>query len=292
MRKLTVKTRLLILTLAVAVVSLGIGAAGLVGVSNSIQALQQMYEGRAKALQAISTINELVTEASFSVSDAILDPSAQKTQLVASGTAGRIEQVDGLMKQYVAGSESADEGKRAEAFASNWNTLRDKGLQPAVQLLNANNLSEAQWVQTQTIDPVSRTVKSQGAELRKIELAVAQSEYELARKTGRVVEVFVVSFIVGGLLVVAVLCASMAGSLFRELGGEPNVAAEVANRVAAGDLSVEVPVKRDDTHSVLFAMKTMRERLASMIGEIRNSTEAIAEASSGIASGNGTLATG
>jgi len=118
MRKLTVKTRLLILTLAVAVVSLGIGAAGLVGVSNSIQALQQMYEGRAKALQAISTINELVTEASFSVSDAILDPSAQKTQLVASGTAGRIEQVDGLMKQYVAGSESADEGKRAEAFAS------------------------------------------------------------------------------------------------------------------------------------------------------------------------------
>ena len=65
MRKLTVKTRLLILTLAVAVVSLGIGAAGLVGVSNSIQALQQMYEGRAKALQAISTINELVTETTF-----------------------------------------------------------------------------------------------------------------------------------------------------------------------------------------------------------------------------------
>jgi methyl-accepting chemotaxis protein len=291
MRKLTVKTRLLILTLAVAVVSLGIGAAGLVGVSNSIQALQQMYDGRAKALQAISTINELVTEASFSVSDAILDPSAQKTQLVASGTAGRIEQVDGLMKQYVAGSESADERKRAEAFASNWNTLRDKGLQPAVQLLNANNLSEAQWVQTQTIDPVSKAVKSQGAELRKMELSVAQSEYELARKTGRVVEVFVASFIVGGLLVVVVLCASMARSLFRELGGEPNVAAEVANRVAAGDLSVEVPVKRDDTRSVLFAMKTMRERLASMIGEIRNSTETIAEASSGIASGNGTLAT-
>jgi methyl-accepting chemotaxis protein I, serine sensor receptor len=154
MRKLTIKARLLILTLAVAVISLGVGAAGLVGVSKSIEALQQMFEGRAKSLQAISTINELVTEATFSVSDAILDPSAQKTQLVASGTAARIEQVDGLMKQYVASSDSDDERKRASQFESNWDTLRDKGLRPAVQLLTANNFSEAQWVQTQTIDPV------------------------------------------------------------------------------------------------------------------------------------------
>jgi methyl-accepting chemotaxis protein I, serine sensor receptor len=290
MRKLTVKTRLFILTMAVAVVSLGIGVAGLVGVSRTIEALQQMFEGHAKGLQAISTINELVTESSFSVSDAILDPSAQKTQLVASGTAGRIEQVDALMKQYLASSASDNGRKLASQFASNWKTLSDKGLRPAVQLLNANNLSEAQWVQTQTIDPLSKTVKAQGAELGKLELAAAQSEYEHARSAGHIVELLVVCFVVGGLMIVAVLCASMARSLFRELGGEPDVAADVANRVAAGDLSVEVPVKPGDTHSVLFAMKTMRERLASTIGEIRHSTETIAEASADIASGNSTLA--
>jgi len=290
MRKLTIKSRLLLLAIAVAVVSLSIGAAGVVGVSKSLDALQQMFEGRAQSLQAISEINELVTEASFSVSDAILDPSAQKTQLVATSTASRIDEVDALMHQYLSRSASEDGKKRAAEFAANWSTLRDKGLRPAVQLLTANNLSEAQWVQTQAIDAVSKTVKAQGAELRKLELADAQSEYEQARRTGHLVELLVMGFIVVGLVVVAVLCASMTGSLFRELGAEPYVAAEIANRVAAGDLSVEVAVRRGDTHSVLHAMKVMQERLASIIGEIRHSAETIAEATTEIASGNSTLA--
>jgi methyl-accepting chemotaxis protein I, serine sensor receptor len=93
-------------------------------------------------------------------------------------------------------------------------------------------------------------------------------------------------------VVVAVLCASMTRSLFRELGAEPYVAAEIANRVAAGDLSVKVTVQRGDTHSVLHAMKIMQERLASIIGEIRRSAETIAEATTEIASGNSTLAHG
>jgi methyl-accepting chemotaxis protein len=290
MRKLTIKARLFILTGAVAIVSLGIGAAGLIGVSKSIDALQRMFEGRAKALHAISTINELVTEASFSVSDAILDPSAQKTQAVVAGTASRIEQVDRLMKQYLDGSTSADERTRAGEFAANWSALRDKGLRPAVQLLGANNLSEAQWVETQTIEPVSRAVRAQGADLRQMELTVAQSEYDQARRTGRMVEFLVVGFIAGGVLIVAFLCVSMARSLFRELGGEPHLAALVANRVAAGELSVDVPVRAGDTDSVLAAMRTMRDRLASIIGDIRDSTDTIADASAGIATGNGTLA--
>jgi methyl-accepting chemotaxis protein len=291
MRKLTVKARLFILTIAVAVVSLGIGAAGLVGISNSTGALQRMFEGHAKGLEAISTIDELVTESSFQVSDAILDPSAQKTQLVVSGTGTRIEQIDALMQQYLAGLGPADDaGKLAAQFASNWKALCDKGLRPAIQLLNANNLADAQWAQTQTIDPLTKTVKEEGSELRKIELTAAQSEYEHARQAGEAVELLMVAFIVGGLVLVAVLCASMARSLFRELGGEPDVAAEVANRVAAGDLTVDVPVKRGDTHSVLFAMSTMRGRLASMIGEIHHSTETIAHASAEMAAGNNTLA--
>lgn len=290
MQKVSTKTRLLILTVIVAVISLGVGAAGLVGVAKSLQSLQQMFEGRAQSVQAISTINELTTEASFAVSDAILDPSAQKTEQVSSATTARISKVDALMAQFLANAGTNDRQKLAsQKFASSWTSLRDKGLQPAVKLLNANNLSEAQWVQTQTIDPLSKTVKAQGTELRAMELAVAQSEYEDARAAGRVVEFAVVGIALGGLVVVAALCLSMSRSLLRELGGEPQFAAEIANRVAAGDLSVEVPVRPGDTRSVLFAMKTMGERLAGMVGDIRNSTETIAEASSNIAAGNLTL---
>jgi len=290
MRKLTIKARLVFLAVAVVVVSLGVGGVGMAGVSRSLDALQEMFEGHAQALQAISTINELVAEMSFSVSDAILDPSVAKTQAVSAATASRITQVDALMKQYLSRSASDDGGQRAAAFAANWTKLRDKGLRPAVQLLDANKLADAQWVETQSIDAVAKTVKAQGAELRERELTEAQREYEQARRTGQRVELLMAGFIVVGLVALGVLCVSMMRSLFRELGGEPSLAAEVANRVAAGDLSISVPVKPGDTRSVLYAMKTMQERLASIIGEIRRSAETIAEATVDIASGNNTLA--
>ncbi|CAB3793925.1 hypothetical protein LMG28614_03794 [Paraburkholderia ultramafica] len=290
MRNLTVKSRLVLLTAAVAVVLLGVGAAGLIGVTRATDALQRMFEGRAKALQVISSIDELVAETRFSVSDAILDPSAQKTKSVTDAADAHIRQVDDLMRQYAENGAVGEVKQLASQFSSNWTGLRDKGLRPAMKLLVDNNLSEAQWVETQTIEPMTKAVRSQGSELRKMELQLAQQEYDHARYAGHVVQAVVGAFIVGGLAIVALFCAGMARSLFRELGGEPHVAANAARRVASGDLSVSVPVKPGDTLSVLFAMSTMRERLALMIGDIRSSTETIADATANIAAGNARLA--
>jgi len=75
-------------------------------------------------------------------------------------------------------------------------------------------------------------------------------------------------------------------SLTRQLGGEPAYAADIAGRIAAGDLSAEVHVRAGDESSLLFAMKAMRDRLASIVSEVRGGTDAIAAASSQIARGN------
>ncbi|MEX5746529.1 methyl-accepting chemotaxis protein [Massilia sp. X63] len=75
-------------------------------------------------------------------------------------------------------------------------------------------------------------------------------------------------------------------SLTRQLGGEPAYASDIAVRIAAGDLSVDVVLRRGDRSSLLFAMKTMRDSLAQIVGEVRSGTDAIASASRQIASGN------
>jgi methyl-accepting chemotaxis protein len=78
----------------------------------------------------------------------------------------------------------------------------------------------------------------------------------------------------------------IARTLLRQLGGEPDYAAEVAGRIAAGDLTVAVDTKSGDAGSMLHAMKMMRDALARIVGEVRAGTETIASASSQIASGN------
>ena len=74
--------------------------------------------------------------------------------------------------------------------------------------------------------------------------------------------------------------------LLRQLGGEPDYAAAIAGKIAAGDLTVSVATKRGDQSSLLFAMGSMRENLAAIVGRVRTGTDAIAIASRQISAGN------
>jgi methyl-accepting chemotaxis protein len=74
--------------------------------------------------------------------------------------------------------------------------------------------------------------------------------------------------------------------LLKQLGGEPAYAADIANKIAEGDLSVAVKVDANDKHSLLHAIAAMRDSLSSIVGQVRQGTDMISTASSEIASGN------
>lgn len=97
------------------------------------------------------------------------------------------------------------------------------------------------------------------------------------------------------MMLVLVTCSVIAGislgllitrNINRQLGGEPRYAADIASRIAAGDLTGSIRTKSNDTSSLLFAMKTMSDSLASIVGNVRLGADTIATASSQIASGN------
>ncbi|SMP55789.1 methyl-accepting chemotaxis protein [Noviherbaspirillum suwonense] len=88
------------------------------------------------------------------------------------------------------------------------------------------------------------------------------------------------------LLIAAAAGMLIARSLTRQLGGEPDEAASVASRIAAGDLATAIPLREGDRSSMMFAMKTMRDDLAGIVTQVRSGTDTIATASGQIASGN------
>ena len=87
-------------------------------------------------------------------------------------------------------------------------------------------------------------------------------------------------------VVLVLVVATINRGLRKALGGAPEYAAQVAAQIAGSDLSGVVLTDEGDRSSVLFAMKTMQDRLASTIGEIRRSADTIAIASAEIAAGN------
>jgi methyl-accepting chemotaxis protein len=86
--------------------------------------------------------------------------------------------------------------------------------------------------------------------------------------------------------VLSVIVSLVNKNLRHTIGGDPEYVGEITQKIAEGDLSVEVKTHASDSRSILYSVKTMQQRLAQTIGEIRNSAETIATASSEIASGN------
>ena len=95
---------------------------------------------------------------------------------------------------------------------------------------------------------------------------------------------FILSF--SALLCGALATWLLARSMLQELGGEPSYAAAIAERIADGDLSVEVKLRHGDQSSLLATMKHMRDNLSHLVSQVRSGTDTIASASDQIAAGN------
>jgi methyl-accepting chemotaxis protein len=90
--------------------------------------------------------------------------------------------------------------------------------------------------------------------------------------------------------VLMLVCALLAWWLGRSIVQPLQAAVSIARRVAAGDLSSVVVVQgRDEISDLLRALQTMNQNLLNIVGEVRASTQVIAEASGQIASGNSEL---
>ena len=74
--------------------------------------------------------------------------------------------------------------------------------------------------------------------------------------------------------------------MVRDLGADPPDLKRVALAVANGDLGVEVLTRAGDKASIMAGLRNMRERLAEVVGTVRQSAESVSAASREISAGN------
>jgi methyl-accepting chemotaxis protein-1 (serine sensor receptor) len=282
----TVRARLYgVIGIATAVL-IGIGGLGLTGLSRADDALRQIYEGRAKAIERISSIDELIAQSRFALSDAVLDPSAAKSKSTAELMAHNAPLIASLLEQYRHYPLSESEARLADQFAADYATLEKDGLAPAAAFLAAGNLSEAQWAIEKNVEPQTVKVKKEAAELRQLQIDQGQAEYDATKSEAARIRWLVGASVVAGVSITALFCWLLGRTLFTQLGGEPDYAAYIAREISHGNLSVDVHTRPGDTSSVVYDMKLMRDKLTTMVLEIKQASESIALAAGEIAAGN------
>jgi methyl-accepting chemotaxis protein len=154
------------------------------------------------------------------------------------------------------------------------------------ELALANKDDEATQILMKQAGPATQSWQEAMDEYAALQKATNQAD--AAEATAAYQRARMLMLVLSGLAIVVGVVAAIriARGLLRQLGGEPDYAASIAGRIAAGDLTVVVDTQSNDNHSMLHAMKKMRDALAEIVAEVRVGTETIASASSQIASGN------
>lgn len=135
------------------------------------------------------------------------------------------------------------------------------------------------------IDPVSEKF----SKLVDVQLKVAKSDYERSLDTFQNAKILSITAIIVGLLLAALFGALIVRSITVPLAA----GVAIADRLALGDLTVEVVVSgSDETGSLMAAMKTMTGNLRSIIGNVSNTSSQVAAAANQLLTTAEQIATG
>lgn len=130
-----------------------------------------------------------------------------------------------------------------------------------------------------SIDPISEKI----TELVNLQLKVAETEFVASEQlyTEQVWQM-------GLFTLIAVLAAIAAATwvvrhTLGHLGGEPEYAAMIVRKVAAGELDIQIELKRQDSSSLLHHLRTMVAQLSGIVGELKQASSALDQAADELA---------
>ncbi len=164
-----------------------------------------------------------------------------------------------------------------------------KGVQQALVLAREGRAAEGMELVNGPLRPVAHQIESDFVALVGEMLKQGKSADEGAADTVELMKI-----VMGVIITLAVLIAIGFGLfltrvIVRQLGGEPDYARDVVSRIAQGDLTVKVELRKGDEDSLLAAMNSMVLRLTDVIGQVTSSADSLASASEQVSASSGTL---
>lgn len=281
-----ISTRLIMLVAFMSLVTVGIGVLGLTGIAEVNEGLGTVYEDRLLPLEDVKEVGdqyayiiETLVKAELGAMDmatAARDIEAAEVAIARSWEAFRKHEVSGK-EADIAERATAEIRHAGEALAEGRNILRRED-KAALETFMVRELFPR-------IEPVTNDM----AQLAKVQLEESHAIYE---KEVEMYETLRLETILGVVFSVLVAVA-FATVLIRGINRSIAEALGVAERIAAGDLTVKVNSEsRDEMGLLLNALREMSLKLQQIISEIRSGAAALASASEQVSSTSQSLSQG
>ena len=286
MNNLKISTRLSILIGSLSLLLIFIGALGLFGIGKSNDSLKTVYEDHTMSLAQIADINQLNLRNRLFIAGTLIDPSPEEIARDIAGVEANIEAINKIWAAYVATAMEPEEAKIAKKLAEDRARFVQEGLRPSLAAMRANDMVELKRIVLEKNRLLYTPVKEGIDALIKRQIDGAQEEFTNATARYAVIHGLSIAAILSGILFAGIFGFMTVRTISRQLGGEPAEAAEVAQRVSAGNLSVPIHLKSGDSTSLMAQLKSMQDSLVKIVSQVRGGSGAMATATSQIAAGN------
>ncbi|MEI7456451.1 MAG: methyl-accepting chemotaxis protein [Nitrosomonadales bacterium] len=292
MNNLTLKAKLIGLMTVAILALLVVGGIGWTGMANISSAMDEIGKNRLPSIVGLESMNEgqtAVRSANRSAAFFENDYKAQAKFVEVSKTRDDAwKRIEAGWKLYEPLPQTKEEEQVWGQFVKEWDAwkLADAKVSETIHSLGSNT-SEAQqktlfaefYQRSEVAKPLFAVAETSLGKL--VELNIKYGDEAVITATE--VESSSNKLMLGGAAVLIVIFLSVGlmivRSIMAQLGGDPGYVSEVVQRVANGDLTVNVQIHANDTSSALFAIKGMVAKLSEIITAVRANADSISSAS-------------
>jgi methyl-accepting chemotaxis protein len=200
----------------------------------------------------------------------------------------QLDKFERNLKQYEPLISLEEERRAFDEFTALWKDYLQEH-DKVMALSRENKNQEARDLLRGRSQQAFASASDKLTELVEINLKAGLRASDAADKTHETAQQWIIGVMVCGLLAGLLLCFFLSRVISRPLVG----AVAVADRISEGDLTVRIEVStQDETGRLLAAMQRMVRKLAEVIGEVREGSDALASASAQVSSSSQSLAQG
>ncbi|NVM86794.1 methyl-accepting chemotaxis protein [Variovorax sp. SG517] len=290
-QNLRVTVRLIISFLVVAAIGAAVSALGIFHMGRISASTEALYANELRALQAVQDANIRLLYASRAQMTLLSAGTRGERNAGANEVKASVENLSARAAEVKSFFGETEEGAKLFGQFEALIGPLTAHMNDFVALLNKQPLDSSQFDNQVSEDSARLLKESRGLE-EVLQRMVAYSK-DLAREravhadeTYKSSRLTMLGLALAGIMVSVGLGVLVARLMGRQLGGEPQYAADVVGRIAGGDLSLAVEADAAHDNSLLRSIQKMQSQLTSIVVEIKDSSETIATASSQIASGN------
>ncbi|MDR7283160.1 signal transduction histidine kinase/CheY-like chemotaxis protein [Pseudomonas corrugata] len=253
-------TKLIITFLAVSAMALMIGVLAYMNIYKVADMMASMYADRLVPIRDLGYANSELKENMARIYRACTETDLKVMASLTPKNQASERLIVNLMNAYRQTLLVDGEKQNLSVFDQQW-PLYIQAAQKALALGVANRNLEGLAVLQVEVMPYYTVLQTTLETMIKInEDTASHGIAEADVIVGRIGQTMV-GLVIGGIVLVILIGWLITRMIVRQIGGEPSYAADIARRVAGGDLTVTLQTQASDRSSLLYALKIMLEHL-------------------------------